>query len=393
MNTYIRRYIKRLCRSIDKLLYILFKNTTKIDNRLIIFEGMLGRFDESSWVLYNYLRKKNKYKFVWIVKNQSKFRSSDDTKYISRFYYLCNIMADFYYAKAAYSFYTHTTSPIMYKRPGQFKIYIGHGYAIKAGKSSGRQRFNNFDYAFAMGKNAISTQALFIECEEKELLPLGLPRNDLLIRNTGKGIENPFIGEGHYKKVILWMPTFRESVNLNISEQTCATETGLPLFDTDEKVNQLNDYLSKCDCAIILKIHPFQTNKQIFKKKFSNIIIVTNDDIDNINKQLYELVGYSDALLTDYSSISIDYLLLDKPIGYILYDIESYEKDRGFTSDDPRDVMAGDLLYSIENVYDFISNIVEGVDHYKNERDLLRQRVHDAPKGNSCELICNFFNL
>ena len=390
---FFKKIIKSCCIYIDKAIYAIFKMFTRVDRHLIIFEGLIGRFDESSWVLYHFLFVFRKYKFAWMVKNPSDYKSSVDTKYVSRYHRSFNIFADYFYAKASYSFYTHTTSLIKYKRQGQYKIYIGHGYAIKGGKSSGRQRYNNFDYAFAMGKDAISTQALFIECEEKELLPLGLPRNDLLIRNNGKGIENPFIEKGRYKKVILWMPTFRESLNLNISEQTCATETGLPLFDTDEKVNQLNDYLSKCDSAIILKIHPFQANKKIFKKKFTNIIIVTNDDIDNINKQLYEVVGYSDALLTDYSSISIDYLLLDKPIGYILYDIESYEKDRGFTSDDPRNVMAGDLIYTLDNVYSFISNINEGVDHYKNERKLLRQKIHAAPEGNSCELICNYFNL
>ena len=389
----LKNKILQLFVLIDKFIYSFFKAITKVDNKLIIFEGMLGRYDESSWVLYHHLKKKGKYKFVWIVTNPSNYEPSADTIYVSRYHRTFNILADYYYAKAAYSFYTHTTSPIKYKRQGQKKIYIGHGYAIKGGKSNGRQSFNNFDYALATGKNAIPTQALFVGCEENELLPLGLPRNDLLYRNSGQGTDNPFIVGTNFKKVILWMPTFRESANQRISEQSCATETGLPLFDTEEKVIQLNEYLSFCGCAILLKIHPFQSRKQIFKKKFSNIVIVTNEDIDNINEQLYEFVGFSDALLTDYSSISVDYLLLDKPIGYILFDLEAYEKDRGFTSGDPRDVMAGDLLYSIDEVYKFIDDVCDDNDIYTNQRGLLREKLHAASKGNSCELICNFFKL
>jgi CDP-glycerol glycerophosphotransferase (TagB/SpsB family) len=376
---------------IDKSIYLLFKTVTQVDKSLIIFEGQTGRFDESSWVLYHHLKKKGKYKFVWMVGNPHKHVSTKDTKFISRYHYTFNILADYYYAKAAYSFYTHTTNPIKYKRPGQTIIFIGHGYAIKGHKGSGSS-YHNFDYALATGKEAMATQAIFIGCDKSKMLPLGLPRNDMLKQHSKPGNLNPIVQGRNFSKVIIWMPTFRESKG-KLSEKSCATETGLPLFDTLKKVEELNETLSSFNCVIILKLHRLQLEKEAFKRKFSNIIIISDSEIDKLGLQLYQFIGLSDALLTDYSSVSVDYLLLDKPIGYILSDIDLYLKDRGFTSNNPKDVMAGEFIYKVDEAYNFIRDVVTGKDNYAEQRYSLRKRLHVAQKGDSCELICEFFGL
>ena len=150
MVNVLKNKILQLFVLIDKFIYSFFKAITKVDDKLIIFEGQMGRFDESSWVLYHYLKQKGKYKFVWMVKNPSKYKSTADTRFVSRYHHFFYIVADYYYAKAAYSFYTHPTSPIKYKRPWQTIIFMGHGYAIKGHKGSGSS-YHNFDYALATG--------------------------------------------------------------------------------------------------------------------------------------------------------------------------------------------------------------------------------------------------
>lgn len=376
---------------IDKLVYLLFKATTKVDKRLIVFEGT-GGFDESSWVLYHYLKAKGKYKFVWMLGKPSKYKNEHDTKFLTRRYRSFSfVAADYYYAKAGYSFYTHMTSFAKPKREGQIVVFIGHGYAIKGHKGNGNS-YHNFDYALAIGEEAICTQALFVGCTPDKMLPLGLPRNDLLLRNNRSGNENPFTRGRKYSKVIMWMPTFREANNA-LSESSCATETGLPLLDTPNKMEGLNEYLLSQNFLIILKIHRLQLQKEIFNREFSNIVIINDADIDELGLQLYQVIGLSDALLTDYSSVSVDYLLLDKPIGYVLSDIDLYVQDRGFTSNDPRDVMAGHLIYSVDDLYDFFSDLSEGKDEYREKRHCLRKRLHKAERGNSCELIADYFGL
>ena len=42
------------------------------------------------------------------------------------------------------------------------------------------------------------------------------------------------------------------------------------------------------------------------------------------------ILGKADALISDYSSAAIDYLILDRPIGFLLKDVEEYGNSRGF---------------------------------------------------------------
>ena len=70
-----------------------------------------------------------------------------------------------------------------------------------------------------------------------------------------------------------------------------------------------------------------------------------------------------------------------------------YLKDRGFTSKDPRDVMAGEYIYNEEDFTNFIGDLIEGNDKYAKERHDLIRRLHAAVNGNSCELICQHFGL
>ena len=46
---------------------------------------------------------------------------------------------------------------------------------------------------------------------------------------------------------------------------------------------------------------------------------------------LYELLGATDLLISDISSVVIDYLLLDRPIIHAFSDLGEYESSRGFT--------------------------------------------------------------
>lgn len=384
-------FVKDFLLIVNTLIYRIISFFTQIDKHLIIFEAQNKKMNESCWVLYKYLKNKGVYRFVWIVDKPQQYPITDDTIYIHRNEWI-SIKANYYFAKAAFSFYTHVTSKVNYKRKGRVIVYIGHGYAIKGYKAVKNDKMI-FDYALSIGEKANIVQANFIGCSHELILPLGLPRNDLLLRNVGKGKENPFVVNKLFRKVILWMPTFRESTYAHLSEENCKTSSGLPLFSDENSVYELNNYLRKKQCAIILKIHPAQKEKDIFKRKFSNIIIIHNKDIEKLGLHLYELIGKSDALLSDFSSVSVDYLLLNKPIGYILSDLDNYRKDRGFASNSPMSFMPGHHIYTKGDFEYFIDDILNDTDNYENKRKALVEELHAAPKGNSCELIANYFKL
>ena len=267
-------------------------------------------------------------------------------------------------------------------------VYTSHGCPIKANKGTGSMEF---DYTLTLGEHAIKAQATILNCDDKKVIPLGLPRNDVLLDNVSNGVNNPF-ATGLNKKVFLWMPTFRKSVQDSLSESKCDTETGLPLFVSEESLEELNSYLRKIESEIIVKIHHLQADKPVFCKHFSNIVFVTDGDLSSKGIQLYEMVGKSDALITDYSSISLDYLMVDKPICYILDDIESYKADRGFVWDNVRDVMPGNHVFDKQQLYDFLLEVVKGEDCFATQRAKVKGFIYgDKCDGGSCERFEKFF--
>ena len=83
---------------------------------------------------------------------------------------------------------------------------------------------------------------------------------------------------------------------------------------------------------------------------------------------MYQFLTLTDALISDYSSVAVDYMLLDKPIAYLLEDFEQYKKVRGFVFEDPLEYMPGYHIYSNEELDRFLSDIHNHKDIYKEKR-------------------------
>ena len=128
---------------------------------------------------------------------------------------------------------------------------------------------------------------------------------------------------------------------------------------------------------VIIKLHPFQNKESICLPKSSNIVLLTNDDIYDAGFQINQLLGHADALISDYSSVAVDYLQLDRPIGFTLDDVEEYEKNRGFVFDSIRDWLPGVELFSIDDFILFIDNVVNGKDTSREKRKKIFKKMHE----------------
>ena len=376
-----------LCKPFRPLIYSVFRLFPTRDN-LIIFESEPDYCD-NAWALYHFLRERGGYRFVWSVVNPSAFQSSKDTVFVSQISYGLRIKTYYYYARAKRIFYTHCLLPEFKKNGNQCLIYMTHGCPMKAGKGPGSM---SFDFTISLGSNVSKAQSTFLGCEESRIIPLGYPRNDLLLHNMGDGIQNPF-SKQNACKVVLWMPTFRKSVQNSLSEQSCDTETGLPLFSDKTSLKELDVFLGKQGMEVLVKIHHLQAEKDVFSDRYTHISFVTDEMIRNNGLQLYEIIGKSDALITDYSSVSFDYLLVDKPIGYVLDDFESYETDRGFVWSSVKKIMPGHHIYAKEQFYGFLKDVYSGKDQYKRERNDVKEFIHSFPDDNSCGRVVSFFSI
>jgi len=155
--------------------------------------------------------------------------------------------------------------------------------------------------------------------EKTEILKFGLPRNDLLInniKNTNHHNElRTKLGLKEHIFYVLYAPTFRddrslESYKLNFDEIVKALETRL-----QKEVN------------IIVRLHPNVSAQSEFISYNKSIINGT------FYPDAEELCLVCDCLITDYSSILYDFVLLNKPIMICALDLQNYIGKRGLTPD------------------------------------------------------------
>lgn len=393
----VKRFLQHFKTLFLYICYLLFR-MLPIQRNLILFESVQDCSD-NSWALYKFLQRRNPaYRFVWLChkpETLQKHVGEERTRFLLHdfgFESLGDCMA---IARAGNIFYTHGITWLVKRRKGQNIVNLWHGIALKAPKDgNNRHKHDAFNVLLCLSDENRRNQALFVGCDEGLILPLGYPRNDLLLNNKGCGKNNPFAPRGFQGKVIVWMPTFRASALQKISEATCDTDTGLPLLGSLESISRFNEFLTQAHVFCIIKIHPLQSQKEVFKQQFSNLLFLTNEELEQKSLQVYEMLGRSDALLTDYSSVFFDYYILDKPVGFILSDMEEYRKSRGeFVVSDPFSVMAGRHIYSEADLKEFVKDVAEGRDKEAQMRHATAQRMLQHHDAGSCERIAQYCKL
>jgi len=106
------------------------------------------------------------------------------------------------------------------------------------------------------------------------------------------------------------------------------------------------------------------------------------------NDDLSAYLHLCSVLITDYSSVALDFMLLDRPILYYVPDLDEYHSARGlyFT---PEEMMPGPLLRSPEELYRAIESI--GPDQPPDPRAFeLRARLWDGYDGHAAAHIQRF---
>ena len=217
---------------------------------------------------------------------------------------------------------------------------------------------------------------------------LGYPRNDLLLKEhdeldlclcDSKLYELAKESFGSDKKVIVYMPTHRESA-------TSIGSATPPLLHLD--LLSLNKFCSQNDIIFILKLHPFVMQ---FQENFAPPEGFSSVLFHNAVSDIYPLLKYTDLLITDYSSIYFDFLLLDRPIIFYNYDYDEYSSNMGGFVYDYYENTPGIKVSTQDHMQGAIVESLRGDAPFSNQRKEVLNRFHtyqDDQSGNRiCELL------
>lgn len=378
----------------QKIMKKMYFYNSPIYSNTIVFESE-GDYCDNARALYEYMieHEYNKtYNIIWIVNDVDKYKNIN--KNIENVKFVSRNNKNFFNLKKFYKligngkifFFTHPYW-FDYKKNGQIIINLWHGTPLKSG---GRDISHAFDYAIIPSKKVLPWFEKFIGVKEKQVIIKGSPRNDLLFEN--KKVLPKIIDVKDKEKVVLLMPTFRQSQYMKDSD--IINPFVIQGVNDEKELIKLNAFLKNNKIKLLIKIHHLQLTDFIKDTKLSNIIYIQDKNLNEYNIQLYNLVGECDALLTDYSSIYFDYLLINKPIGFLIEDIEDYKSNRGFIVDNPEDYMPGMKIRKTEELYSFFENIIQNKDDYITQRQEMVKFANDfRGKNNREEVLKEVLNL
>lgn len=210
------------------------------------------------------------------------------------------------------------------KRKGQFYIQLWHGCLMLKKIEFDVEKQLGVYYSKNMKKDNemidlfISNSKYFNNrCRESfkysgEILECGEPKDDILLSNYSK-ISDDFRKKNGLKdkKIILYAPTFRLNYDKNPYDIDFES-----LYSAYKKTGE--------DVVFLIRLHP--------NVKEDRISIHYNDHIINMTNypDMQDLLAASDILITDYSSIMFESMLIDKYVLLYANDIDTYIDDRGF---------------------------------------------------------------
>ena len=189
--------------------------------------------------------------------------------------------------------------------------------------------------------------------DETRFLRTGIPRTDFFFNDVAKQKamqqfkdDFPLAAD---RKVILYAPTYRE-------DQLNDTSISLQM-NLDKMYKQL-----KSNYILLLRLHPALNNH--FINKYPGFVFNVSE-YESINTLL---VG-SDILITDYSSIPFEFALLNKPMIFYTYDLDTYGATRGLP-DNYMESVPGPIAYDTDDIIQLIKQEqfdLEKVKHFANE--------------------------
>lgn len=350
-------------------------------DKILIFDPKHNKHDNTG-ALFDFLVAEG-YNFKYQIIHSCKDYKKLGKESIRNVYYVSRIRGIIHFFSAKYVYYRGDTIPILPAR-GQHVIQMWHGSPCKGGLPN--QCRNDgwinpyYTGVFSASKNFNVVFSSVFSVPENKLILCGHPRTDALFKRW------PKYNMGEYKKIVLWTPTFRKRDKNKYNSKAQLKNDGklIPIIDP-ENFEDVNEHLRKIGVKVVVKLHPIQSLEKYNYVNLDYFILLSHQAFVEKGLDLYKFMTQCDAMITDYSSIYWDYLVLDRPIAFTEDDAEDYAQGRGFIMDNPEKYKPGPKLFTIEDFYSFVDDIADGKDDYKLRRKEMNDYGNPVTDGHSCQ--------
>lgn len=360
--------IQKLYRYGMSCVFQLWGMFVKTDPKLILMNGHSYKYNDSPRTIYRKmleLKLDEKYHIVWALNNPESMDIPGNVQKIkmdTKEYFQTALKAKYWISCVGIERGLH------FKKKTQVYLNTWHGAAINVCGNGvpGRKDFHwgHINYFCVCGKLDEINFGRDMELNPKSYLRCGYPRNDVLSTTSfEERIEiQQKLGLPEGKRYILYAPTWRESQDGGESYPLT------PPIDWDKWREELGD-----NYIVLLRTHPYTT--KFMNMKFNDFVLDFT-----LYPEINDLLIAADVLISDYSSVLLDYCITEKPMVCFGYDFEEYKRIRGFYYDMEKEIPNG-VLKTENEVIKHLAKLDYEMECDKTRR--FKQNHCEYEKGNA----------
>ena len=305
--------MKYLKHKIYGTIFNLFRIFPVNENRITFIADSSESFKGNLDYIKREFEKRGNFEYGFFYKDRLSFQAFKNlatSKYV--------FLNDNFFPVAFMNFRDETVVTQLWHAPGAFKKF-GGSICDEDTRDMLFKISQNTDYLIVSSKNIEDYYSEAFQIPKDKIRPLGLPRADYYFEDHDVDrLKSEFCsryGIDCDRKIVLYAPTFRDEEKYN------NVFNYLDLDDFNEKLG--GEYV------LALRLHPK------IRDFYDGDISAKGKYVDCSDyKSEQELLLISDVMITDYSSIMIEFAMLDKPIVFFAYDFDSYlNNERGFYFD------------------------------------------------------------
>lgn len=357
-------------------------------NCFVILNGA-GRSGSNGYLFYRYLKKEHPEATAYLIEPwPSSHLPWSDWQKIGRAKYVLTTHQPFKVRKSQVNFAFWHGIPL--KRMGTM--------AHNTKRRDNRRNERLWQKVDAVTSSSDLYESLMSACmgiEGGKYQKLGFPRIDALLENEYDRDYllreffnlDPAEIAGKKVQVGIYVPTFR--YELDDPQIMDRIVSGNFFAFSDFDLEKLDQELTKKGIYLLVKLHPWEMKLfKDFHLEASHIAFLNNSDLFDRELDLYEILGATDFLMTDFSSIYFDYLHLNKPLYFVTNCLAQYEQTRGFLLGPYGEIVPGEKVASQA---EFLAKIGKA-DRFADKRQEWLNLVDPVDGGQACEQIYAFLS-
>ena len=349
---------------------------TPRNKKRVIFNSSLNNFyNFNSRYLFEYFLERNKYECFFVINDDAR-RANLITKIGPYFISSKGLKNKLFILTASTWVCSTMETPVggfllSFRR---FVYNLGHGVPIKkAGIAQEKYIWYKDLYYKMVRTNFTKFLATSLYSQDRYSAMYGCATEQIVINPQPRLSSVKVVERDDSKLKVLYAPTWRE---------------GGTSFFSFEDVNEceLLKFLSENNICIYLHPHPVRTQYVSRIKECEYVQVIKPNPERDVTGYLADF----DILMTDYSSIYVDYLVLNRPVFFVFYETQDFNDEIG-VFDGGKDFSIGPQINSQKELILELEKVVQKKDEYISARKEMSLKLNgDFKQGDECKINYDF---